>query len=108
MVIDFALPINHDLEEGYKSYEGKTKTAVADYALHMAVTRFDKKACLFSHLRGQGSGTEAAIDAVVFSLLHQQYQSIALFQCCRVRHQCELACCKTSIIKVSNIKRFSW
>ena len=43
MVIDFALPVDHDLEEGYKSYETKTKTAVADYALHMAVTRFDKK-----------------------------------------------------------------
>lgn len=51
MVIDFALPVHHDLEEGYKSYESKTKTAVADYALHMAVTRFDKKAPPFLHLQ---------------------------------------------------------
>lgn len=48
MVIDFALPVDHDLEEGYKSYESKTKTAVADYALHMAVTRFDKKVQFFN------------------------------------------------------------
>lgn len=43
MVIDFALPIEHDLQRGFKNYLTKTKSAVADYGLHMAVTRFDTK-----------------------------------------------------------------
>lgn len=43
MVIDFALPIDHDLEQGFKVHQRKSKHSVMDYAFHMAVTRFDKK-----------------------------------------------------------------
>lgn len=38
--IDFALPINHNLLEGYKAWREKSKDAVMDYAFHMAVTRW--------------------------------------------------------------------
>lgn len=43
MVIDFALPVDHDLEEGYREYIAKSKTSVMDYAFHMAITCFDSK-----------------------------------------------------------------
>ena len=46
MVIDFALPIDHDLEQGFQDYVSKSKKSVMDYAFHMAVTRFDAKVSL--------------------------------------------------------------
>jgi dihydropyrimidinase len=48
MVIDFALPTNHDLERGYEEYVLKARKSVMDYGLHMAVTRFDIKVRLSS------------------------------------------------------------
>ena len=43
MHIDFGLPTDHDLEQGFKDYQQKTQKAVMDFGLHMAVTRFDAK-----------------------------------------------------------------
>lgn len=38
--IDFALPVNHDLLEGYKAWKVKAEAAVMDYGFHMAVTQW--------------------------------------------------------------------
>ena len=43
MHIDFGLPTNHDLEQGFKDYQQKMQKAVMDFGLHMAVTKFDTK-----------------------------------------------------------------
>jgi dihydropyrimidinase len=43
MHIDFALPVNHDLPEGFKQWQQKAKAACADYGFHMAVTSWSPK-----------------------------------------------------------------
>lgn len=43
MHIDFALPVNHDLLEGFKQWQQKAKAACADYSFHMAVTSWSPK-----------------------------------------------------------------
>lgn len=41
--IDFALPMNHDLMEGYREWRRKANDAVMDYGFHMAVTSWSDK-----------------------------------------------------------------
>lgn len=40
MHIDFALPVKHNLIEGFKKWKEKAKDSVMDYAFHMAVTKW--------------------------------------------------------------------
>lgn len=40
MHIDFALPVKHDLMDGFKKWREKAKNSVMDYAFHMAVTKW--------------------------------------------------------------------
>lgn len=41
--IDFVLPKNHDLMEGFKEWTKKAEDAVMDYGFHMAVTSWSEK-----------------------------------------------------------------
>ncbi len=50
MIIDFALPVNGDIAKGFKRYQDVTKRAVMDYGLHMAITDWNDKVCVF-HLK---------------------------------------------------------
>ena len=43
MHIDFGLPSNHNIEQGFREYQKKAEKSVMDYGLHMAVTKFDEK-----------------------------------------------------------------
>ena len=52
MHIDFALPIDGDLEEGLKAWQRKAERSVMDYSFHMAITTWNDKVRL---TRGRGS-----------------------------------------------------
>jgi len=41
--IDFALPVNNDLLQGYKEWTRKAEDAIMDYGFHMAVTSWSDK-----------------------------------------------------------------
>ncbi|KAI8468148.1 MAG: hypothetical protein J3K34DRAFT_386464 [Monoraphidium minutum] len=43
MHIDFALPIDHDLQKGFDTWQAKAVRGCADYGLHMAVTSWSDK-----------------------------------------------------------------
>jgi dihydropyrimidinase len=43
MHIDFALPTNHDLAQGFLDFERKAAKSVMDYGFHMAVTSWNEK-----------------------------------------------------------------
>lgn len=44
MHIDFALPIDGDLAEGFARYQQAAARSVMDYSFHMAVTSWNDKA----------------------------------------------------------------
>lgn len=43
MTIDFAIPVNHDLEAGLEAWREKAKVAILDYGFHMAITKWTDK-----------------------------------------------------------------
>lgn len=43
MHIDFALPTNGDLAQGFLDYQKKAAKSVMDYGFHMAVTTWNEK-----------------------------------------------------------------
>eukprot|EP01066_Platyproteum_vivax_P015423 Platyproteum_vivax@DN6821_c0_g1_i1.p1 len=42
MHIDFVLPVNNSLLEGYEAWRAKSKRAAMDYAFHMAITTWNR------------------------------------------------------------------
>ena len=43
MHIDFALPVEGDLEAGFKEWQRKAQRSVMDYSFHMAITTWNDK-----------------------------------------------------------------
>jgi len=41
MHIDFALPVNGSVMDGFKEWQRKAASAVMDYSFHMAITGYD-------------------------------------------------------------------
>ena len=53
--IDFALPMNNDLLQGYTEWRKKAEKAAIDYSFHMAVTSWNEKVAQdMRHLTSQG------------------------------------------------------
>lgn len=50
MHIDFALPVGHDLLEGFRVWKEKAGSALMDYGFHMAVTSWSDKCARSSGL----------------------------------------------------------
>ena len=48
MNIDFALPVNGSILEGYKQWQRKAATAVMDYSFHMAITGYNAQVPVMS------------------------------------------------------------
>lgn len=42
MHIDFVIPVNGSLMDGFKAYKKKSMNACTDYGFHMAITKWDE------------------------------------------------------------------
>lgn len=67
MHIDFALPTNGDLAQGFLDYEKKAAKSVMDYGFHMAVTTWnDKVAEDMEDLVKKGGLSKSGFDVVLW------------------------------------------
>ncbi|GBF89372.1 dihydropyrimidinase [Raphidocelis subcapitata] len=66
MHIDFALPVDHDLMEGYKTWQAKAVRGCSDYGFHMAVTSWSDKVA-----KDMGELTKLGINSFKFFMAYK-------------------------------------
>eukprot|EP00798_Chlamydomonas_sp_ICE-L_P016372 gene16372-22574_t len=66
MHIDFALPVDHDLEAGFNAWTEKAKKGCIDFGFHMAVTKWNEKT-----YKDMGTLAEKGINSFKFFMAYK-------------------------------------
>eukprot|EP00877_Chromochloris_zofingiensis_P011631 jgi/Chrzof1/6721/Cz19g06250.t1 len=84
MIIDFALPVDHDLAKGFETWKEKAAKSCSDYGFHMAVTSWsDKVAADMEALSQQGINSFKFFMAYKGALMVTDDQLLQGFKRCK-------------------------